>query len=77
MNKEIKIEDFIDQDELNNMSKKEREIYEKAFLLNKDKLQKLTNLNNEILNLCPECGEPLIEKWSGVKCSKCDYWDCL
>jgi len=25
---------------------------------------------------CPECGEPLIEKWSGVKCSKCEYCDC-
>ena len=51
--KEIKIEDFIDQDEFNNMSKKEREIYEKAFLLNKDKvsktIQKIRNLNNEIV----------------------------
>jgi DNA repair exonuclease SbcCD ATPase subunit len=27
-------------------------------------------------SVCPECGEPLIEKWSGVKCSKCDYWEC-
>lgn len=43
--------------------------------------------NNEILNttlrisdisdeVCPECGEPIIEKWSGVKCSECDWWFC-
>jgi translation initiation factor 2 beta subunit (eIF-2beta)/eIF-5 len=37
---------------------------------------KSTKLNDEYLN-CPECGETLIEKFSGVKCSKCDYWDCF
>lgn len=25
---------------------------------------------------CPECGADLILKWSGVKCSKCEYWYC-
>lgn len=25
---------------------------------------------------CPECGARIIEKWSGVKCSKCDWWFC-
>lgn len=24
---------------------------------------------------CPECG-PIILKWSGVKCSKCEWWFC-
>lgn len=24
---------------------------------------------------CPQCGEGIIIiKWSGIKCSKCDYW---
>lgn len=27
-------------------------------------------------SLCTECGSPLIEKWSGVKCSKCEHWEC-
>ena len=26
--------------------------------------------------ICPDCGAPLIAKWSGVQCSKCDYWYC-
>lgn len=25
---------------------------------------------------CPECNEMLIQKNSGVKCSKCDWWFC-
>lgn len=25
---------------------------------------------------CPECGEELFNDWSGVKCSKCEYWHC-
>lgn len=25
---------------------------------------------------CPECGEPIIALWSGVKCSHCDWWFC-
>jgi len=25
---------------------------------------------------CPKCGHVLISKWSGVKCSHCDYWFC-
>lgn len=26
---------------------------------------------------CPNCGHVLIEKLSGVKCSKCEYWFCF
>jgi hypothetical protein len=26
---------------------------------------------------CPECGSPLIDKWSGVECSRCSYWFCF
>jgi len=26
---------------------------------------------------CPKCGEPLLEKWSGTKCTSCDYWFCF
>jgi hypothetical protein len=25
---------------------------------------------------CPECGAELKSKWSGVACTKCDYWFC-
>jgi hypothetical protein len=46
MKKEIKIEDFIDSKELESMTEKEREIYEKTFELNKNKLQELTDANN-------------------------------
>jgi len=28
-------------------------------------------------NNCPDCGNILKEKWSGVKCDYCGYWDCL
>jgi len=31
----------------------------------------------EKLLVCPDCGSKLIEKWSGVKCSECDYWFCF
>ena len=34
------------------------------------------HISDVIESVCPECSEPLIEKWSGVKCSKCDYWEC-
>lgn len=34
------------------------------------------HISDVIESVCPECGEPLIEKWSGVKCSKCEYWEC-
>lgn len=27
-------------------------------------------------NVCPECGSKLIEKMSGIKCSKCEWWFC-
>ena len=27
--------------------------------------------------VCPKCGSPLKEKWSGVECTKCDYWFCF
>ena len=26
---------------------------------------------------CPECNAPLVEKWSGVKCSECGHWKCF
>lgn len=31
----------------------------------------------EIIETCPKCGAVLISQWSGVKCSKCDYWFCF
>lgn len=33
-------------------------------------------ISDVIESVCPECDGHLIEKWSGVKCSKCDYWEC-
>jgi hypothetical protein len=30
-----------------------------------------------ITNKCPVCGEVIIEKFSGIKCSVCDYHECL
>ncbi len=48
MKKEVKIEDFISKEELDKMTEKEREIYEKVFLLNKQRLQGLTNTLNMI-----------------------------
>ena len=41
-------------------------------------LQENTDNRNEDLQseVCPECGEVIIEKWSRVKCSKCDWWFC-
>jgi len=48
----------------------------------KNSQQNLDNSNEELHisdvsdEVCPECGEPIIEKWSGVKCSKCDWWFC-
>lgn len=51
--KEVKMEDFIDKDELDNMTQREREIYEYTFSINKQNIQALTdaleimnNLNN-------------------------------
>lgn len=44
---------------------------------------KQENLSNEELNVhylsderCPECNELISERWSGVKCTKCDWWSC-
>jgi len=51
MKKEIKIEDFISKDELDNMTDKEREISKRLFLMNKQELQELTDefdMMNEI-----------------------------
>ena len=48
----------------------------------KNSQQNLDNSNEELHisdvsdEVCPECGETIIEKWSGVKCSKCDWWFC-
>lgn len=25
---------------------------------------------------CPECGAEIEELWSGVRCSKCNWWEC-
>lgn len=25
---------------------------------------------------CPQCQAPIVGLWSGVKCSKCDWWEC-
>ena len=41
---------------------------------NTDKKIIISDVSDEV---CPECGEPIIEKWSGVKCSKCDWWFCF
>lgn len=38
-----------------------------------EELQDGIDVSGEV---CPECGEPVIEKWSGIKCSKCDWWFC-
>lgn len=46
--KEVKIEDFISKDELDKMTEREREIYEKCFLLNKQNLQGLNDAQNLI-----------------------------
>lgn len=26
---------------------------------------------------CPECGQPQLELWSGVCCSRCRWWSCM
>ena len=41
-----------------------------------DEKKEIRMTDEEYAESCPECGEPLIEKWNGVKCSKCDYWFC-
>jgi hypothetical protein len=33
--------------------------------------------NENILEKCPECNNILLEKWSGVECKHCEYFDCL
>lgn len=43
MSKEVKIEDIISSDEFNNMTEREKEIWQSSFELNKHELQKLTN----------------------------------
>lgn len=35
---------------------------------------KYDDINAE--TICPDCGAILIEKWSGIKCSMCEYWCC-
>jgi hypothetical protein len=53
MKKEVKIEDFVSKDELDAMTEKEREIYEKVFLIKKQNLQGLTDaldIINEVKN---------------------------
>jgi len=40
----------------------------------------LKTKENEVWNgeTCPDCGSPVIDKWSGVKCSneECGWWFC-
>jgi hypothetical protein len=43
MKKEVTIEDFISKEELDSMTDHEREIYNKVFLMNKSRLQCLTD----------------------------------
>ena len=50
MAKEIKIEDFIPKEELESMSVREREIYERVFLTKKEELQGLTDVIELIKN---------------------------
>jgi exosome complex RNA-binding protein Csl4 len=50
--------------------------YLDAQMIIKDYERQQLNISDVIESVCPECSEPLIEKWSGVKCSKCDYWEC-
>lgn len=57
MKKEVKMDDFISDKELNAMSYREKEIYEQVFLIHKQKLQDLTDtlsllddINNKIDN---------------------------
>lgn len=28
-------------------------------------------------NPCPQCGGKVLLQWSGVRCSKCAWWDCI
>jgi signal recognition particle subunit SEC65 len=38
-----------------------------------DKINEIDKSDSEI---CDECGADIIEKYSGVKCSECDYFFC-
>ena len=58
MKKEVKIEDFVSKDELDAMTDKEREIYEKVFLMNKQNLQGLT----DVLDMINEVKDKLENK---------------
>jgi uncharacterized protein (UPF0212 family) len=41
------------------------------------KNKKMDNINKDnIEEVCPKCNEPIIEKWSGIKCNKCEYFEC-
>lgn len=35
-----------------------------------------SDVENVESNRCPECNGSITEKWSGVKCDSCDYWEC-
>jgi len=48
MAKEIKIEDFISKEELNSLSEREREIYDKIFQSKKERLQKLKDAEEKM-----------------------------
>ena len=73
MKKEVKIEDFIDSRELDSMSDKEREIYEKCFLLNKQNLQGLTDAANFINELNNKLDSIKIRIIKNITCGKSPY----
>ena len=65
MKKEVKIEDFIGKDELDVMTEKEREIYEKTFLMHKQNIQGLTDaldMVNDVVN-----NIKTVKSWNGKK----------
>ena len=43
---------------------------------NIDNEEKEDDIDDDKSSICPDCGAKLISKWSGVKCSECDYWFC-
>lgn len=75
MKKEVKIEHFVSKDELDAMTEKEREIYEKVFLMNKQNLQGLTDALDMINE--PQDQSLLIADVSGEYCPICQSDDLV
>jgi len=42
----------------------------------KGNLQWINDCNVSTKDPCPECGEPMKDKWSGIECTSCPYWFC-